>query len=413
MRIARPAGVVVLALLLSSCGWPQVGFDAGRSWSNPLEREIGASSVLRTSWAKGGPYAAYWQLVTDGDSVFGSYRSGIRALKERTGRIRWSAPPAVVLHGFAAPTTPVAVAADPSRGREVLIARAAGLGSASEHNEGSWGGLVSYDAQTGALLWSNPLDAVVSAAVADGRIFATTIHLERDVWTVDLVAVELTTGRELYRVHGLRGGVSVAAGHVFADSAAGPVSASATGCGAPVCPIEWTGQPWPGVTLVGNTTAATNRQLVVSAGAGLVAYPAGGCGASTCAPAWHVAGSFSHVAIDGPFVYAVGVVAGGDGVTRAYAFDTSHCTAQQCVPVWGSQETLRAGASTAPVVANGLVVFADPVAGIVAWRSQGCAATRCAAVWSILHPTSEGGQVLIADGRLYDGSDGLGTWVPT
>ena len=414
MRITRMTLVAAVTLALAACGWPQVGFDAGRSWSNPVEHTIGPASVMKPSWAKSGPYANYSALVTDGDSVFGSYRSGIRALRERTGRIRWSAPPSVMLNGVAATALPVAVATDPGRGREVLIAREAGIGSASEHTSGAWGGLASYDAATGALLWSNPFGFVVSAAVTDGRIYASTARIDdRDQWISNLAVFELTTGRELYRVHGVSGSLSVAGGHVFADSGLGPVSASATGCGGSVCPIEWTAQPWTGVRFVGSTTAATDRQLIVSTGAGLAAYPTVGCGASTCPPAWHVAGNFSPVAISGSFVYAVGIVAGGDGATRAYAFDATTCTPQQCVPVWGSQELLRLGASTAPVVANGLVLFADPGAGIYAWRSAGCRQTRCSAVWSIPFPTSVAGQVVVADGRLYDGSEGLSTYVPT
>ena len=167
------------------------------------------------------------------------------------------------------------------------------------------------------------------------------------------------------------------------------------------------------MTFVGSTTAATDRQLIVSTGAGLAAYPTVGCGASTCAPAWHVAGSFSHVALQGSTVYAVGIVAGGDGVTRLDAFDAARCTPQQCAPVWASQEPLRPGAAASPTLANGLVLFADPAAGIVAWRRAGCGTARCSAVWSIPFPTSDAGQVVVADGRLYDGSLGLSTFVPT
>ena len=84
---------VALWALLSACGWPQPGFDAGHTSNNVFEHVIGVANVgtLVPSWTSPGAAGLGAPVVLNG-RVIGRYTNGVRALNAASGARLWTVP---------------------------------------------------------------------------------------------------------------------------------------------------------------------------------------------------------------------------------------------------------------------------------------------------------------------------------
>jgi outer membrane protein assembly factor BamB len=140
------------------------------------------------------------------------------------------------------------------------------------------GTLYALDAASGAVVWSTPVGAAVTAspALAGGVLYAPTGDGR-------VVAVDAATGAILWQAGaGTTGAIAeqpaVGGGLVFTGATDGWVRAfDAAGCGAPTCGPLWSAQPEPFQPITG-APAVSGGQVYVGTGSGtLVAYglPAG------------------------------------------------------------------------------------------------------------------------------------------
>lgn len=401
---------VVAVLALSACGWTQAGYDAGHSSANPAELAIGPANVstLVPSWSlPATTNSNFPTMLVHGGRVLMRTVGGIGVVDSGTGASKWSAPPSGTAPDVVALLSPIAIVPVGGRPTDLVITGEQDFFKPSAPKQGTFGELVARDAGTGAVVWRSEVGGVISGVVVDGRVLAiANHHLGDGADFSGLVGVDLASGAVQFRSSGINGGVVVAAGgRAYAETSAGAVGAvSATGCGAPDCPVLWRASFGSGTA----TSVVAEGRLVVFDDSGFAVFDAVGCGAATCSPLWTATGAVGGVAVANKRIFAVGSVLSGGGTAPLRAFALAGCGAPTCSAQWTSTEI---GDLASPVVANGVVYAVGRHSETRAWPAAGCGSPTCASVWSVANTFPVPGAVIVADGRVLVGADALQTYV--
>jgi outer membrane protein assembly factor BamB len=354
--------------------WSQFGFSPQHTGYNPYERTIGTWNVsqLAVKWADETdvPSSASFAVVS-GNAYAETDNGTFYALDAATGALRWGASvtsgssistPAVVngvlyftasdgyLYAFnaagcgamtCAPLWKVYLqnfqAVDPMVANGVIY-----VGANFRSN------IAAYNATTGALLWSTPLNAGVAffraPALANG-----VVYVGADV----LYAFNASTGALLWTSTGSGDSApTIANGIVYEGAEDGTIFAySAAGCGSATCSPLW--QASAGTVHAWSLAVANGLLYVGTDDGNLDAFPAAGCGSATCSPTWTGHVSAQYEGITSSLSVANGVVYFGSSYGTLYAFKAAGCGSSTCNPLW----TYATGGliDSTPVVINGAI----------------------------------------------------------
>ena len=375
-RCRTLVGAVVATVLLSG-PWLQVGFDARHTRTNVLEHELTVANVasLRRTWSVTVPAEASEPIVTRNrvyvtltNTVSGSAFVGVRALRLKDGTTAWdrtlvSSPNA----GFVF-SAPVAFVGDQL---------ASGYGTAVFSPFSTDCALVRLDPHTGAVVSSErtawPSSPFVTAGSHVAQItFPAATNCSPSFLPTLVVRDKETFGAQWTATLGTSASnaalPTVARGQIFAASGSHLMAFPVGGCGAPTCTPTWNADLGGFLTLP-VPVAGPGRQLFIDAG-GLTAVDQQTGEVRWKAP---LPGSATGIAVAEPTVYVttVGPEAAGDTLQ---AFAAHGCGATTCSPLWTA--ALESPSSAPPVVAGG-VVYAGSTGAVRAFDADGCGAPTC------------------------------------
>jgi outer membrane protein assembly factor BamB len=405
-RIIHAVGgraAVVATLLLSGC-WLQVGADAGHTRFNPIESGLNRANVetLGVAWTAALPGDSVSEAIVADGRVFVTYEDqsgevGVRAVDVATGATLWnqvlfSAPPTGTVVNVDG--APVAFVGDELwTGHRVEISMPDGSTECVPRSD-------VLDPATGARIGGSA--GFPSAAVSSGTIVARAVNRRSGagcgVYTGQVLEVSRhepdgsTTSWHSAKEVGVFGNAmpTLAGDQVLVWGSGTTVdSYPVDGCGAPTCMPTWTatldglagflsvpmaGATGPAFVLTGSNLVALDRET----GAELWRAPLGGPGVG--------------MALAEGTLYVTAQPGGGEG--GLLAFDTAGCGAGAvtCEPLWtGSGEGT-------PAVGGG-VVYATYSGYVRAFDAAGCGAPTCSpltSVWALSPQASS-----LAQGRLF------------
>jgi outer membrane protein assembly factor BamB len=360
VRIRALGLLVALLVVATGCDWGQLGFDAGHTGSQPLERTIGPANV-----------------------------AGLTQ--------RWSAQ-------IAARQTPISPAV--VGGIVYMVAE---------------GFVYAVDADTGVRVWKAPVSgfAPSSPAVSDGVVFVAGDRLQAfaaggcgtttcaALWTSDVFPPPNPS------TPSLSGSPAVAGGVVYVD-ALQLFAFDASGCGSPTCAPLWSSPSQPPRWAL--STPAVADGVVYTPHGGLSAFDASGCGAAECAPLWTttVEGTASGPAVAGGIAYVPSD--NGNNTGTLTAFRVADCSGASCAPLWkastgGHSETFvfLTPDTASAAIAGGVVYVAanegtSANATLYAFRATGCGTPTCLPLWTAQAPGRAWSSPTVANGVVYLGT---------
>lgn len=407
MRVWRVAAVGALVVAAAGCDWEMVRGDAGRT-GNAAEDVLGAGNVagLAQAWvahtgaqAPAGPVtAAGAVMVVDGDSVV--------AYEADSGELRWDSP----LPPFIDPNPPRQWTGPSARAGTVHVGYANPLTSG-----GSSGGFVEFDGVTGestggdACCGGGGGAAPSSSPSFDGgdTWFAATYvePMATGAWAGP--EGRLGDGRTLRALTASSGTIGTSGAPAIADGMAyfgrpggGALDAidatGAEGC-TPYGSFSNCTPLWSATVTGMPQVAASGDAVYATTGEGVAAFATGdGVRGPDQQPRWRavVAGA-TPVALT-PAADATSVLVGSsDGTLRAFA--AGGCGAATCAPTWVAP---TGGATTAPVVANGVAYVGSADGRVHAFAAAGCGAATCAPLWTASAPGAPA-TVVVANARVF------------
>jgi outer membrane protein assembly factor BamB len=389
-----PIVTTVLALLVSSGCWLQIGAGGGHTRYNPVETALTTETVgdLHEVWSVAVAGGATEAMVSKGRvfvSWSGSNSAGVRAFALADGAPLWNRALVSVpsVPGSVAGTAPVTFVGDQlwtgHLGFVPMSPRPGGPACVS--------GTDILDPATGAGGGSGDMTSAVASA--DGLIARTILRLGPTCSPTIMLEVRGSVPTWTSAPFGISSGnfaPTLAGGQVLVTHGTVLDAYAAAGCGAAVCSPTWS-VPFPdgaSDAVAGSTgpvflTSAGNLLALDRAtGAELWTMPLG--------PPGEI--SSGGVALAEGTVY---VVAGpADGSPSLRAVDAAGCGAATCSPEWTA--TLPGTGPRAPVVGAD-VVYTSTSAGVHAFDTAGCGAATCSPLTSVAAP---GGVLSVAQGHV-------------
>jgi outer membrane protein assembly factor BamB len=362
-------------------GWPQQGFDPGRSAASPSETTLSVATVssLVPSWHNSTPSTINSGPVVANATVFyGDYVGNYYAANATTGALVWQK---MLTYGGDGGSTGVT---------ENGSAVACGMLYVTERcTETSCGTVFALDASTGTQLWAwssstdSPGDPVVSGNI---------IYLSLGSGTQ---ALNAATGAAVWNV-AVGGSPAVAGSFVYVTNGSSLFALNASNGN-----LAWTGSLPAGTP--SRPTVASSYVYVTSSSGVLSTFAASGCGSSTCAalksyPLLEPPGDAASFSVTPPAV-ADGMVFVGSGSTVS-AYSATPCDAGACTAAWSTASGCPS-VGMQPSVANGVVYLACGNNVLSAFS-----ASSGELLWNYMF-ASEGyplrSEPSIADGRLFIG----------
>jgi outer membrane protein assembly factor BamB len=398
---------LVASLLMSGC-WLQVGLDAGHTRFNWTENGLTRDNVdtLVIDWEAGVPGLYLSEPIVSGGRVFLTYTTAeearVRAFDLATGATLWDQ--LLVQAPFSGPRPPGPIGGAPVAfvGDELWTghffvelggarrcayvsdildpATGARLGGSEGFPSAavSWGPIVARNVtNAGSTGCTGPESHVleVSRRQPDGSVTSW-----RSATAVDVARTEGPTlaGDEVVIALG-------APTTGFSDTVHG---FAVDGCGTPTCMPVWTVTLDAPVSFVMPVAGAAGPIFVLS-GQNLVALDRGSGAELWRAP---LGGLGAELALANGTVYATTA----RGHSQLLAFDAEGCDAPSCDPLWTA--SLGGETGTSPTVGGGVVWVASD--SLRAFDAAGCGADTCAPLASRGFGVSFG-QVSLAQGRVF------------
>lgn len=336
--------------------WPMYGFDATHTGFNPAEHFLSTSTVpnLSEAWTASLTGGTTWSSVAIAGGMVYAQGNELNAYNASTGALAWTDP----IDGTAGPASSPAVAN--------------GVVYASSYT----GTLYAVDAQTGATIWSHAISANLPSqsaiAVAegivyegwdDGYLYAFNAQTGALLWSYDVATDIYTTP-------------SVANGVVYLTAGSSLYALNAT-----TGTVMWSDQ----VGSNPSTPAILNGVAYLAASGNLYAFDA-----TSGAPLWSVA--------TGLVIPDYCSLAVANGMIYLYSGDVYAFSVTNGALIWHS--ATGAGQFTpasSPVVANGVVYTGSNSSAFYAYNAQ-----TGALLWTQSYPgVSTDMTPAVADGMFY------------
>jgi outer membrane protein assembly factor BamB len=412
-RIIHAAGgriAVVAMLLLSGC-WLQVGADAGHTRFNWVENGLNRENVdtLEVAWVRF-LEGSQSEAIVSGGRVFvtntdsGSEAASVMAFDAATGATVWERPLAARPPGAELVTVaaaPVAFVGDELwTGHSVIAWWWDGSEQCVFESD-------VLDPATGGRL-SGTTGAPTSAAVSSGAVVARTLvngqpdcsppqervlDVSRQQPDGSVVSWQSAIPVDTTRAEGpmLTGGQVV----VIGEPETTVHSFAVDGCGAATCRATWTSTLDAPVGLISVPVAGSAGPIFVLAGQHLLALDR-----ATGDELWRapLGASGAGLALAEGTVY----VTAGINDSQLQAFDADGCGAATCEPLWMASIGDQTGSD--PVVGGG-VVYVQAGSNLRAFDADGCGDVTCSPLVDILVLPSA--SLSLAGGRLFVSGGGI------
>ena len=383
------AAVIVLTMIVTSCGWARYRADTRHTGSNPLEHQLSPDNLatVQPVWTTVDRHFAFEPLVS-GDRVFPANRGSIYAFDAATGAELWRRTNLRETHDVSwlgQPTT----------------------GAGRVYVTNYW-----YDAQptttTGATTFAlDPATGNTLASYHGGNVYFPALVTD-DGW---LYLAPSAPRLDAYGPEGERFSVPTPVGvtDMVADDGVVRAKSGNTvqtidrhGCDEPTCTAIRVDRI-PGAQDAGGMLAENSHSVFALSGGMLYAYPRDGCGDAVCDPAWSSRSGrtgTSGLAVTDQAVYVTAF-----GPMRV--FDAHGCGEATCTPRWTTAGEFNTTVGS-PTVANGMVLgsesFANGNADLAAWGTARCSTPPCAPLVSL--PGVILDHMIVSDGAIYTTASG-------
>ena len=392
-----PLVATVLALLVTSGCWLQIGASAGHSRYNPVESTLTPATVpgLHQVWSADVSGNASEPMISQG-RVFVTWNNstsgGVQAFALADGAQLWN-------HGLVSVpgvSGALAIAGTVTFVGDRLWSGHLGFVPLAPGPGGPGPACVSgtdiLDPVTGA--GGGGGDFSSAAASADGIIARSIIRLGASCSPTILLEVSGSVPTWTSAGFGISSGSftpTLAGGQVFLTRSTVLEAYAAAGCGAATCSPTWS-QSFPNG--VSDAMAGITGPVYVTSEGNLLALDR-----TTGAELWRMPLGTAGGELSGGLALAEGTVyavAGpADSAPSLLAVDAAGCGAATCTPEWTA--TLPGTGSRAPVV-GGSVVYTSTSTGVQAFDAAGCGTATCSPLTSVA--LGRGGTLSVAQGHV-------------